>query len=209
MPNVTSSVIKPSYMKPIDSVTYGANSEFIALAAVTEIPYTNDEYMNLVLEMEDVLYEVNDEVTEENAQLVFDGCSAVLDLIKRGYDMPAEETERYRKLKVLANNILNGESGEIIFEKPVITISDDVVKAEAKMKNTTANVADYILILAAYDENGSLVGIKASAQSELAAGTQEYTESVSMSIAENAVSYKAFVWKDMQGIVPLAYGELL
>ncbi len=91
---------------------------------------------------------------------------------------------------------------------PSITVEADKVTANLSMVNTTASKADYILIITAYDVNNRLVGVKASAQKELAAGTGKTTgEPLEMDIPATATSYKAMVWNSIAGMTPYVAAE--
>lgn len=203
--NLTSSVFEPSQLKAIDSITFKEQNDFVAILAVTEVPYTNDEYMDILYAMEDSMD--NDTVTEANAQTVYNGTTAAIEMINRGNLLLAEENERYQSLKSTAEKILYGEKGEVVFEKPVITVSDTTVTATAAMKNTTDTDENYILIIAAYNEDNSLVEIKSTTAKTLLKNTESTSDAVSMTIPTNASYYKAFVWKSMESIIPLAYGD--
>ena len=189
--------------KPVKSIQYGASDKFMAIAAITQVPYTNDELMTTVLDMEDSL--TNDTVTEENAQTVLDGCTAMTELTARGYELPASEAERYERLRVKANRILSHEEAVLSFGTPEVVIGDQTASASAILTNTTDDDADYIMIIAAYDANEALIGIETSGQMSLKSGTKDYRAQVSMDKAGGAKTYRAFIWKDMQSMIPLTF----
>lgn len=202
---IASSVFEPSEMKEIDSITFQKQDDFVVILAVTEVPYTNDEYMDIIFTMEDALME--EEISESNAKTVYDGSVAALDMIARGNLLLAEEKERYQELFDEADVILNPVPAEVVFENPVITVEGANVTATVEMKNTTANDKNYILIIAAYDSNDSLIGIKSTGAKTLLKETESASDTVSMPIPSNTSYYKAFVWENMKNITPLSYSE--
>ncbi len=204
---IVSSVIEPTQMKKISSVTVSKEIDSdVYMLAMTVVPYTNDELIGMWDAMEIELAESHEQITEDNAQAVYQGAVAALEMNDRHYPLTQGDIERIVSLKSSAEDIIFGRM--IVFDTPEITIEGDIVSASVTMKNSTQEDQEYVIVIAAYDENGSLLKLVKGADSVLSANTQsEKSETVSMPVDPNAVTYKVLVWDSLNTIMPLAYAE--
>lgn len=178
-------------------------AEFAIVAANT-IPYTNEEEVAIFEELVDLDISETSEVTKDNAQTVIDGFNAVKDLYTRKY-LPEETVEFY---KPLYNQALAYDTEENVLKFiPSVSLENGNAVAKVSMVNTTASDEDYVLIIAAYDANNQLTGVKATEQSKLKSMTYNGEDSISMPIPANSVKYKAFVWESIKSMNPIAVAE--
>lgn len=193
--------------KTVQSVTLKphAKAEY-AIVAATATPYTNDE---LKAEYDTLINDGPvdaDEVNAENAQMVIDGYNAMKELYERNYSGVGTKTiEVYAELYDVAlkyNIALN-----TLKFTPSIVVENGTVTANLAMINTTENDKNYILIIAAYDANNQLVGVKSTDQATLASMTYSTTNSVSMTVPANASKYKALVWESKVSMDPITMIE--
>ena len=91
---------------------------------------------------------------------------------------------------------------------PVITIDENNnATANVEMMNTTANDDNYVLIIAAYGENNKLLSAVVSDDKVLSKNTISSKDSIGMQAIDGTVKYKAFVWKNLNTIEPMAFAE--
>ena len=90
---------------------------------------------------------------------------------------------------------------------PSISVENGNVTANLAMVNTTEDDEDYILIIAAYDANNQLVGVKSTDQATLESMTYAGSDSVTMAVPQGATNYKALVWESKDSMNPIAIIE--
>ena len=190
---ILSSFVEPTYMKAIESVIVAnVNSYEVSMLAMTAVPYTNTELIDLWDTMELELVNSGNTVTADNAEAVIKGTAAALEMKARYYTMTAEEVSRIEDLKTAAENIQPVR--EVVFEKPEITIGAETVSTTVSMKNKTNSDENYIVILAAYDVNDSLIKLEMGKAAVLTANTPSaQSTAVTMPVQAKATKYKAFV----------------
>lgn len=204
--NIVSSIAEPSYMKEIKSITIANTSSYdIYLMAVTAVPYTNKELIDKWDEMEMIL--VNDEVTADNAETVYNGTKSAMEMFARHYPSDEETSDRIANLNKSASALLNmPEASVIVFNTPEIVIENNTVTAKVTGKNTTSADQKFVVMIAAYNDKGSLISMVKGNDEILSAGTESMESTpVSMNTADGAVTYKVLVWDSLNTIKPLAY----
>lgn len=171
--------------------------------AVTAQAYSNDVLLNeLGVFLDDVGITDVSEVTEENAQAVINGVNVIEELYKRHYaEIDNESYNAFLPLRTAAYKAL-GMSGTVTFT-PSVEIENGTVSAKLAMVNTTETDEAYVLIVAAYSADNQLVGVN-KVSGVLSANTDTDSSSVSIDIPQNAVTYKAMVWKGIDSMIPIA-----
>lgn len=177
-----------------------------AIIGATATPYTNDELVESCSAFIDLEITETEEVNGENAAVVIKGYNALKELYERHYkDAWLENIEYFAPIynEALKYDI---DPNTLKFV-PTISIENGNVTAKVAMVNTTEDAQDYVLIIAAYDANDQLVGVKSTEQATLASMTYAAENSVSMAVPANASKYKALVWESKNSMDPIAVTE--
>lgn len=95
---------------------------------------------------------------------------------------------------------------KVTFE-PEITVADNTASVNVKMLNTTDYAQSYCIVLAAYDEQGSLIAVNSTETENLEANSSKSQTVTLNDISSKAVKYKAMVWENLNNIRPLEYAE--
>ncbi len=97
-------------------------------------------------------------------------------------------------------------SGEISLEKNTDTETGKITSATTNVtiKNPFGSAGKiYTLIIACYDENNNFCGMK-TMPNVTTEGEKEITKSLTYQVPSNTVTVKAFLWKDLTTMAPLA-----
>ena len=186
--------------KPVKNITIGADEYNYHILAVTAVPYSNTELEEGLAIFEEVT--CASDVSDENAKAALEGSAAAFELYARGYELDEESLAMVQE--VYAAALVYLADGEVLSFEPTSAIADNSVTAKVVMSNTTQNDAPYVLIIAAYDDDNKLVGVKATQNKTLSKGSIVVSDSVSIEIPDTAVSYKAMVWKSLSMMQPYA-----
>lgn len=193
--------------KTVASVKLNAHEKAeYAIIAATATPYTNDELVANYDAFMGLEITEAEEVTGENAAIVLAGYPALKELNERHYQYAwAEDVEYYAPL--YAEALKYDIEPDTLKFVPSISVENGNVTANLTMVNTTENDEDYILIIAAYDANNQLVGVKSTDQATLESMTYAGSDSVTMAVPQGAANYKALVWESKDSMDPIAIIE--
>ncbi len=143
--------------------------------------------------------------TNENADLVIKKSEAAIELYNRGY---STVSERWYNTYLAANKkakAIKAVGVDKIYA--VNEFSDDGtnVTANVTLTNTSSVDKNYILVIAAYSENGEkLIDLDYGTQSQLSSEAIEAPASISIPVNNEATSYKLFVWENLSSLKPIA-----
>ncbi len=191
----------PTENKTIKSVTREGHNQNGSdpLLALTEIPL---DYKEL---KEDLELAWDGTYTNENADSVIKRSEAGIELYNRGYTTTV--SERWYNTYLAANKkakAIKAVGVDKIYA--VNEFSDDGtnVTANVTLTNTSSDDKNYILVIAAYSENGEkLLNLNYGKQTTLTSEGIGVTDLVSIPVNSEATSYKVFVWESLSSLKPI------
>ena len=190
--------------KNVESITLKGGDYKYYVLGITAVPYGNAALEENLSVFETVTGA--SDVNESNAQTALLGASSALELHARGYGLDSESLAVAREVYTAAVSYLSGDA-QLSFE-PNLTVENGSAVVYVTMKNTTSDNAPYVIIIAAYDDNNELVGIKAGETKTLNASTAASSDSLTLTtLPSGAVKYKAMVWDGLKTMKPYAVAE--